>query len=440
MTNSQLKLMYITDKEFLRSIRPALWRHLQEQFDAIFTSLNISVPAKDDDCDEDFYAALSEAFGIVEVSDANLSFIEILEGLELCAGGTRHEEFSATLQDMAENNNIEDRFLKKHHFPAGSQLSVPELAILLMTDSSTQSRFRSFKTFISTEKTAFFSFDCFPKKKGKVIEMTAPSAEKRLSLATRFKTDYKEALKLQDYCVIEMVTRPVPKFDNEENPETEIEEDTEHDPEGKNEWWFSISRSNRPIITASVEGEKVKSVSLVPPTTEVVVVNPVTKQIRTNCLSKARTRIYLEEFAHLVCPKVEIETKEASTFTFAPLEKKDWEELFVTHGITGLMHARLRMVKCKAGNGYFTNTFKTELPSRCLATYSSQQADSDKLRFSAIVRAQLQFSFSGESDKPTLVNILGPNLISIKKKHREAQVMQWLQKTGMANFLKQTEE
>ena len=97
-------------------------------------------------------------------------------------------------------------------------------------------------------------------------------------------------------------------------------------------------------------------------------------------------------------------------------------------------------MKCKAGNGYFTNTFKTELPSRCLATYSSQQPDSDKLRFSAIVRAQLQFSFSGESDKPTLVNILGPNLISIKKKHREAQVMQWLQKTGMANFLKQTEE
>lgn len=435
MADSQLKLTYMVDKEFLRCIRPALWRHLQKHFATIFKKLNIAVPTQDEECDDAFYTSLGESFDAVEISDDNLSFIEILEGIELCAGGTRHEEFTATLQDMAESNNVEDNFLKANNFPDGSLLSVPELAILLMTDTSSLSRFRSFKTFISTEKTAFFSYDCYAKKKGTVIEMVAPRKEKLISLATRFKEEYKKALKLQDYCVIDMIPRPVPQFNDMD--EADIDED---EPEGNSEWWFSISRSNRPIITASVEGEKVRNVSIIPPTTEVVVVNPITKQIRTNCVSKARTSIYLEEFAHLVSPKVAIETKPASTYTFEPLEKKGWENIFVSHDITGLMHVRLRMVKCKIGDGYLTNTFRTETPSRCLATYSSQQNGANKLRFSAIDRIQIQFSFSGESDRPTLVNILGPNHISIKKKHREAPVLQWLQKAGFANFLQHSEE
>lgn len=418
-----VKRVFITQPENLRTIRPVMWREIEKYCKPEFASIDLCIPASDDDCNDDFYKELSDKLQAFEVENRSSKLTDVLVGLDEFSSA-QGEEFPNTLHAIAEATGVENDFLKRYGISEEEELSDIELAVLLMLDARSKKQFQGFRSCLAVDKATFDYFDCV--FEGDIYDFVKPSDADIVSLATKYKENenYRKALKIKDdgYCTINMVERQAYIINEEGEPEI-VEE-----------WWFNINRPNRPVVSASIKGQDISNISYVPPTTDVVIVNKVTKQLRTNTTSSARRNIYLKTILELVCPGDGVSFVQADTYTFAELEKEGWQSLFNNGGIDGLNTVRLKQVDQFAqldGAGMIVKV--KSLPRRSLSLFPRQEkyepGDIRNIeKFSGVTLIVLEFVFSGEASTPTVVRIPAGNRISIKRKQNAPEVLLWLRK------------
>ncbi len=421
------KKTFISNTENLRTIRPVVWREIQKYCPDALTSVGISIPEDDEQMDDEFYTKLCEDLKAVEASEQTARLVDVLVGLDEFS--SHHGEgFHETLQTIAEENGIEEAFMQQHGIDENEQLSTVELAILLMTNTASASRFQSYRTILSVDKSTFAYFNC-QHEDGTPVVFNKPSEADVIALATKFKQtpSLKKQLKITDYCVINMFERDTINVDDNGNEQ-----------EGR-EWVFTICRSNRPVVSASVDHDKVVSLIYTPPTTDVVIANPETKQLRTNTQSTVRCALYLSEISGLLSPDKKPNIRQATMYTFAPLEKVRWQTLFNTANIEGLSCVRLKEVHQRASgeNGQAIDVIVKAQARRSLALFAQSSTSSDGSngiddlgKFHAVTRMGLEFIFEGEARTPVVVKIPDPGRLCIKRKQHAPEVQLWLQKQG----------
>lgn len=421
------KKTFISNTENLHTIRPVVWREIQRYCPDDFSAVGISIPEEDDKMDDDFYAKLSEDLKAVEANEQTARLVDVLVGLDEFSSHNG-ESFHETLQTIAEEMGIEEAFMRKHGIAENEQLSTVELAVLLMTNSASKARFQSYRTILAVDKSTFAYFDCYHQD-GTPLVFCKPSEADVIALATKFKEtpSLKTHLKITNYCVIDMFERDAINVDDDGN-EQEV-----------SEWVFTICRSNRPVISACVDHDKVASLIYTPPTTDVVIVNPASKQLRTNTQSTVRRNIYLDEIAGLLSPDKKPTTQQATMYTFKPLETEGWQTLFNTANIEGLSNVRLKEVHQKASgeNGQAIDVIVKAQVRRSLALFTQSTTplgtSSEVValaKFHAVTRIGLEFIFEGEAKSPVVVKIPDPGRLCIKRKQHAPEVLLWLQKQG----------
>lgn len=421
-----LKKLFVNTPGNLRLIRPLIWREIQRHCADEFKALGIIIPDNDEDMDDEYYSQLSSRLQAFEYSENTAKLADILVGLDEFSS-SQSESFYLSLSEIAAEHEIEERFMAREGC-GDEQLSIVELAVLLMLSPQCAARFRGLRSCLSVDKSTFDYYNCL--LDDGVLKYEKPTAVEVAALADKFKTDsaFKKKLKIKDFCIINMFER-----------EAEVTND-DGDDEVTRELIFNISRSNRPVVTPSVKSDALETVSYTPPTTDIVIFNPVTRQVRTNSPSKVRRAIYLAELAKLVYRNELVRTEKAENYTYAPLEQQGWQALFQPAGITGLAHVRLKEVEQDAQNehGQLVGVIVRAPIRRSLADYEQLPNPDDYAAgdisnltcFHNVRHATFEFVFEGEANKPVVVKIRERNRFCIKQKQHAPAITHWLSRQG----------
>lgn len=417
-----IKRTFVTRGENLRTIRPMIWREIQKYCSREFKMMGIEIPLTDEDFNDDFSNELSEKLKSFDITEDTSKLTDVLIGLDEFSSSADNSDFVNTLHAISEEHGIEDEFMGKIGRDQ-EQLSVIELGVLLLTDNRAGRRFKGYRECLAIDKSTFEYYDCTHDDH---INFVKPSEADNLRLAALYKNDekYRKNLKIKDYCEINMFDIPTCILD-EDGEVIEVIE-----------WWFNISRSNRPVVSGDVKKEGLHTVTYVPPTTDVVIVNPATRQIRTNVVSKTRLNVYLPSILKHVCPQEGVNYVKAESFTFAPLEQEGWQRLFTPDGIDRLSHVRLKEVEQQvsvAEGQQMRVVVKSDLRKSLSLIPQDDSYEAGDIRnlkrFHGVGRVVMEFVFQGESN-PTVVRIPSPTSLCIKKKQNSSAVLMWLRHRG----------
>jgi len=399
------------------------------RFREIFSKLEIELPDECGAFTDETYRLLSQKLTSLP-SDTDPDFINLLYSFEQLRRSDS-AEVEQKLHELSEAHNIEERFLAKNGLAESEELTKEELIVALLLSPQTSNILSNFINCVAIDRSSFFYFDA----KDYTGDFVQPTPEDCTALRDRFLTTCKKDLKIKnDYCEVNMLVRQV-EYEVVKGGEEKIHKETE--------WWFSVSRGARPVVSGNIQGNEVKTLTFIPPTTEVIVFSPRTRQLRTNVSAKARRVVYIKEFARLLTKQDGVKFSASDTYTFAPLEHEDWRRNITTAGLANLLHVRLKEVQCVAKIG--TRVTYRAAPGRCLALLETNDElavhrpyDWERLpgymlppqKFTCTTRAVLRFVFKGESKNPVTVKIMGPNQFTVSRKDHEPDIRNWLDEHG----------
>lgn len=325
---------YLQNPEYLRKIRPFVWLALRMRFRETFNALEIGLPEECGDFSDETYNRLSQKLTSLP-SNTDPDFINLLYSFEQLRRNDS-AEVEQKLHGLSAAHNIEESFLAKNGLTESEELTKDELIVALLLSPKTSNVLSNYINCVAIDRCSFFYFDA----KDYTGDFVQPTPDDCTALRDHFLTICKKDLKIKNgYCEVNMLVRQA-EYEVVKGGEEKIHKETE--------WWFSVSRGARPVVSGNIQGNEVKTLTFIPPTTDVIVFSPRTRQLRTNVSAKARQLVYINEFARLLTKQDGVKFSASDTYTFAPLEHEDWRKNITTAGLANLLHVRLKEVQCAA--------------------------------------------------------------------------------------------
>ncbi len=413
------KLKFLTAPDNVMTIGINVWQHFYDTYEEDFQKLDIERPevyAAGSKEEREQYARLVKPLKAIspqlELSD---KFFEALQTLERFA-----EHDDAQLRDFMTKQNeelqLEEKFWAAYPDDEQHPLSYLELAVVMWCDSSAWSRMVGFITYIMQDRSAMVNYSL----KDQNIKTTLPSPDRYKAMVDEFRKMFKEKELSTLYCEVEMFQLT----DNSEDDGEDIPEE---------EYCFTISHADRPKRRSRVENGAVESFSYQPPTTEVIVYNTRSRNIRMNTDLKGKGQQIADIFSRLLTDgEYDNAYQKAPVFSFAPIESG--KAYLETCGVANLNCVRLRLLETQELDAEGNPAICTW--RSCMRQSINNFVDYRKPRAQGSVR-KVAFELHFGTDRQPIVVKLNSIYSIIAPKYRRAQVDNWLRKSG---FIRQDEQ